>query len=534
MTIPNGDRRKKGDRRKNTALADPEERFHLLVDNVRDYAIFVMEPDGRIASWNIGVQRLLGYEEDEFIGRPFSIIFPDEDADAGAKHELELAASVGRSEDERWHVRKDGSRFWANGVVTALRDEGQHLRGFAKIMRDNTQRQLIEEERAQMLTRERLARDEAETANRIRDQFLATISHKLRSPLTAILGWVGLLLTKPASPQDTERALLSIERNAKLQATLVDNLLQLPRLIGGHVALTLEPTDVGQAVHDAVESLAPQAKAHGVSVEVQLEEAGACVSADLPRLRQILTNLLDNAIKFTPLGGSVNVRASTEDGMFAVAVKDTGKGIERDFLPHVFEPFRQADGPIGRWDGSFGLAIVRQLVESHHGTISADSDGADQGAEFIVRLPLVETHPFRMRAVISDASVSLSGLRVLVIDDDQDAREIAVAALQMAGAVASAVSNSKDGLAVVARERPHVVICDLGMPRDDGFEFIRRLRLRTADTGGRVPAIALTAYARPADRLRVLTAGFQLHVAKPFEVATLRAAVAEVVGRGSP
>lgn len=511
------------------------EAFLLLLDNVRDYALFVVGPDGIIQSWNVGVERVLEYSEPEFVGQPFTIIFPPEDVNSGAPaRELEIAATAGRAEDERWHVRKSGTQFWASGVLTALRDDTGALRGFAKIMRDITGRKLAEEERKQLLLRERYAREEAETANRVRDYFLATLSHELRTPLNVIVGWTRLLQSGNLSREAAEQALATIERNAQVQTKLINDLLEVPRLLSGNVTLAFQPVDVGELARAVVESLSPEASQKDVRLECRLHGIVGTVAGDPDRLQQVIWNLVGNAIKFTPPGGSVIVEASTDEDLVQLTVTDTGKGIEADFVPYIFEPFRQAEQGTDRQHGGLGLglAIAKHLVEKHGGTIAVDSPGAERGSTFIVKLPTAE--PSAEPPLVSGppgTNLSLAGIRVLVIDDDKDSRSVAMTSLELSGATVHGAGSAGEALRQMADLEPTVIVCDLGMPLEDGYTFIARLRAHHRDGAARTPAIALSAHASPEDRLRALTAGFQMHLAKPVNLDALTAAVAAVSGR---
>jgi PAS domain S-box-containing protein len=516
-------------------LDDATERLRLLEDNVRDYAIFTAAPDGTIRSWNLGVERLLGYSEREFVGQPLAVIFTAEDLASGAAHlEVQGAIETGRAEDERWHVRKDGSRFWALGVLTCLRGPTGEVQGFAKIMRDFTERKLAEEERTQLLQREEAARREAEMANRLRDQFLATVSHELRTPLNAILGWARLLLQEPFDGTRARTSLETIARNAQLQATLIDDLLDVSRILAGTMDVERRPTDMLAIVQGSVDSISPAARVKGIEVQCRLTPLEGPVAADARRLHQILWNLLSNAVKFTPAGGRVVLDLHQEDGRAMLTVRDNGIGIAPDFLPHLFEPFRQADMSAQRSEGGMGLglAIVRHLVGQHGGTITANSAGLGHGSAFTITLPFAQSQA----APVEDAhgapqTLSLAGIGVLVVEDDDDSREVLVEVLSRAGASVRAVADAPAALTLVAEQIPSVIVCDVGMPDMDGLTFITQLRSLPAERGGRVPAAALTAYTSPEDRLRALQAGYQMHIAKPFEPSEGVAAVAALAGQ---
>lgn len=529
------------------ALRQSEERFRLLVEGVRDYAIFMLDANGFVATWNAGAERIKGWTASEIIGRHFSAFYPPEVAQSGwLEHELQVATAEGRFQDEGWRVRKDGSRFWANVTITALRDEQGRLRGFAKLTQDLTSRKEAEvleahgAHREEMLEAERSARIEAQRAVRIKDEFLATLSHELRTPLNAILGWTQLLRApKPHSPEELRHALEVIDRNARAQVQLVDDLLDLSRILAGQMRLDVQRIALVDVVRGALESAQPGATAKGVRLESILDPRGSTVSGDAGRLQQIVWNLLSNAIKFTPKGGRVQVLLERVNSHVEITVSDTGIGIPLDFLPHVFERFTQKESSASRGYGGLGLglAISKQLVELHGGTIQAKSPGEGHGATFTVKLPLLvlqdapreeRTHP---TAPTENDNVMLPGLRnvrVLVVDDEADARELVMRILQGQGAIVTTASSADEALHAMQLGRPDVLVSDIGMPGTDGYQLIRKIR-ETEAKGARLPALALTAFARGQDRKRALLAGFQAHLAKPFDTGELVLLVASLV-----
>jgi signal transduction histidine kinase len=374
---------------------------------------------------------------------------------------------------------------------------------------------------------------EARDANRAKDEFLATLSHELRTPLTAMLGWVRMLQSGTLDQATSERALQVIDRNTKLQAQLIDDLLDVSRIITGKLSLELKAVDIGAVVEAAVDAVTPAALAKSVTLEQRLDPSAAPAWADAHRLQQVVWNLLSNAVKFTPAGGRVTVTVDREDPHVVVRVADTGQGIAAEFLPYIFDRFRQADSTTTRAHGGLGLglAIVHHLVTLHRGTVTAASDGPDRGATFTVRVPLA---PLRMAAVTSSAATTaadrlppLAGIRVLVVDDDADARELVTAVLGQSGAQVVTASSTVEALDALARDRPHVLVSDLSMPGDDGYALLQRVRALGLDRDGRLPAVALTAFARAEDRARALAVGYAVHVSKPVEPAAL----VEVVAR---
>ena len=526
------------------ALRISEEQFHLLLENVKDYAIFFLDTERRITRWNLGAERILGYQEAEILGQSGSIIFTPEDREQGAdKREIEKAEAEGRAENERWHVRKDGSRFWGSGIVTPLRDETGQLRGFAKIMRDVTERKQAEDERNQLLAREQearavseAARSAAEAANRIKDEFLAVLSHELRTPLNPILGWSKLLRSRTFDKKTADRALETIERNAKLQIQLIEDLLDVSRILRGKLSLNICPVALASTIEAAMETVGLAAQAKSIQIQTMLDPSVGLVAGDPNRLQQVVWNLLSNAVKFTPDGGRVEVRLERIDSQAQIKLTDTGKGISPDFLPHVFDYFRQSDSSTTRVFGGLGLglAIVRHLVELHGGTVWAESPGEGQGTTFTVRLPLSAIPPETNQDNRQpDSTIDLSNLKLLVVDDEVDSREFVAFVLEQYGAVVTAVASAGAALEALALEKPDLLLSDIGMPEMDGCMLIRQIRAMPPEQGGEIPAIALSAYASNADSKQALLAGFQKHIAKPVEPAQLIAVVATLIGRNS-
>ena len=405
-------------------------------------------------------------------------------------------------------------------------------------------RDLIDREHAARTAAEHSAR-EADRANRLKDEFLATVSHELRTPLSAILLWSKLAAGGRIKPPDLPEALRNIERSAHAQSQLIDDLLDAARMTTGKLRLNARACELEPAVRSAVDVVRPTAEAKGVRVEVALDPAAGLVLADPDRLQQVVWNLLSNAVKFTPRGGDVLVRLGRDGGHARVDVTDTGQGIGPDFLPHVFERFRQADPSAGRRQGGLGLglAITYQLVELHGGTIAAESDGEGRGSTFTVRLPLASpaaapdaaAGPPDADAAAREPARVLDGLRVLLVDDDTNTRRGMAWALEDAGAEVTAVGSAADAvralLAAPAAGRPHVLVSDIGMPGEDGYRLIERVRALGPAGGGDVPAVAVTAYGREADRGRALAAGFQAHLRKPLDPDGLVAAVAALAAR---
>ncbi|TKC86725.1 response regulator [Trinickia terrae] len=399
----------------------------------------------------------------------------------------------------------------------------------------------LAEERERLLASERAARAEAERASRVKDEFVATLSHELRTPLNAIVGWTQILMRDATEPERVKKGLEVIERNARAQAQMVDDLLDLSRIMAGKLRLDLERLDLQDIVEYVIRSVQPAADAKEIRITPVLDAAGP-VQGDPARLQQVVWNLMSNAIKFTGKRGKVEVVLRRVEGEVELTVSDTGQGIKPEFLAHVFERFRQEDTGTTRQHGGLGLglSIAKQLIEMHDGRIEAASDGEGRGATFTIRLPAASIEPVRVageRAHPLETPPALAGLHVLIVEDEPDARELVERLLQERGATTTAHGNAADALAAYEAAPPDVVVSDIGMPGEDGYEFIRKLRaleLALSERGGpsrTAPAAALTAFARSEDRRRALLAGFQTHIAKPVDPLELVVVVASLAGR---
>jgi signal transduction histidine kinase/ActR/RegA family two-component response regulator len=385
---------------------------------------------------------------------------------------------------------------------------------------------------------------EAEGANRAKDQFLATLSHELRTPLTAMLGWVLMLQSGRLRDEEATAALASIERNTRVQAQLINDLLDISRIVAGKLQLDRRPVDLRVVIDHALDSVRPAAEARRLSVSADIAQAAAWVPGDAMRLEQVVVNLLGNAVKFTPEGGRITVRLDSESGLARLTVTDTGQGIEPAVLPHVFDSFRQADSSSTRRHGGLGLglAIVRRLVLMHQGQVEASSPGKDRGATFTVRLPLVADDARPVAGPVTESRrpreettlPRLDGVRVLVVDDDDDSRTLVAHVLGGCGAEVRVAATAESALDVLARTYVDVLVSDIGMPGADGYDLITRVRAMEREHGGRIPAVALTAYASEEDRDRALAAGFSLHVSKPVSPGALARAVRELLGPPAP
>lgn len=503
--------------------------FHLIVENVRDYAIFMVDPDGIIISWNPGVAGMFGFAEDEFIGQPTSVVFIQEDVERGEPYkELVKAAADGRCEDRRWHRRKDGSRFWANGLMMAIRDEAGELRAFAKITRDETEHKRLE--------------DEIARANRLKDEFLATLSHELRTPLTAVLGWVRLLRGGDLDQEMVTSALETIERNALAQSQLIEDILDISRIISGKLFINYSPVELTDVLDSVIESARPASQAKGLHWEIAYGSAPVIVSGDAGRLRQVIWNLISNALKFTPAGGRITVTLQGAANHADIIIRDTGRGIKPDFLPFVFDRFAQEDTGTRRHQGGLGigLSLVRHLTELHGGSVSVHSDGEGRGASFTIRLPLLHMRPV---AEVTGADVPvrywppstlgllLHGLRIVVVDDEEDARALIATILQQQGAEPVPCSSAAEALDAIAEARPDAIVSDIGMPDRNGYDLIRIIRKQPEDQSRFLPAMAVSAYVGSDTRMSALVAGFQMFMAKPVDPSELVASLVILTGR---
>lgn len=429
-------------------------------------------------------------------------------------------------------LRGDGVRFNLYGFASPLFDERQKTRGAVGAFLDITERKQTEAERDQLLERERIAREQAEAANQIKDEFLAVLSHELRTPLNPILGWTRLLLTGNLDEQKTTVALQTIERNAKLQTQLIEDLLDISRILQGKLALNDAPVDLIVTIEAAKETIRLAAEAKSIQIQSNLQLAPQQVMGDPNRLQQVVWNLLANAVKFTPNGGQIAVTLEYVGAEAQIQVTDTGKGISPDFLPYVFDTFRQADGTTTRKFGGLGLglAIVRRIVELHGGRVQAESLGEGMGATFTVSLPLmINALPMKVENRQLSVSSNLQGLHILLVDDEADTRALVAFMLEQQGSEVTAVSSAAEALRQLQQTIPDLILSDIGMPNVDGYGFIQQVRSLQPEQGGNIPAIALTAYAGEFDQKQALSAGFQLHLAKPMDLDALIRAITQLV-----
>jgi PAS domain S-box-containing protein len=516
-----------------------------LIESAED-AIISKTLDGIITSWNNGAERIFGYTADEVIGKSVTILIPEGHVNEEPTILAQLRAGKRIEHYETVRVRKDGQLIDISLTVSPIKGPDGKIVGASKIARDITeQRQILAKAEKAAAENERLYR-QAEESSRLKEEFLATISHELRTPLSAILGWARMLRLGQLSPDDTAKALDTIERNARAQAQLVDDLLDVSRIITGKLRMDVRPADPNSFIDAAVEAVRPAADAKGVRVQKVMDTGLLSIPGDPVRLQQVVWNLLSNAIKFTPRDGRVQVRSERVNSHLEIVVSDTGQGISQDFLPHVFDRFRQADQKTSRQHGGMGLglAIVRHLVELHGGMVRAESEGEGKGATFTVMLPIspvyqVDTtgsrvHPgARDLLPPADSTDRLDGLRILVVDDEADTRDLLKQGLEYCGATVKVAESAAEAMDLMKMSVPDVLISDIGMPGTDGYDFIRQVRKLSQHRGGKVAAIALTAYTRVEDRLQALRAGYDMHVPKPVELTELIAVAASVVRRNN-
>lgn len=490
------------------------ELLRLLVESVREYAIFVLDPDGCVMTWNLGAQRLKGYASDDIIGKHFSIFYTDEDrADGKPARELVIARAEGKYEEEGIRVRKDGTTFWANVLITALRGADGTLRGFAKVTRDITERKMSE-------LQLRAAFEELEQASRVKDEFLTTVSHELRTPMTSIVGWAALLTTGAEDPQTVKQGIRSILESAQLQAKLIDDLIDVGWSISGKLTVDLRAVDLGDVILRTIEGARPVAASKRIRLDVVLPPSPAIVSADHSRLQQVVWNLLSNALKFTPAGGTIRVTIASDRQAAELRVSDTGRGMDQETQRHIFRRFWQGENTTTRSAGGMGigLALARHIVELHGGAIAAESAGPDRGSTFTVTLPLAAEDT--RTAVPAPPATALRGAVVLLLEDDPGSRVVLTKMVEQYGAEVMAVGTVEEGLRAMEQKTPSVVLSDVAMPEEDGFAFIHKLRARASTAA--IPAIAITAvYLRPEDREKILAAGFDAYLRKPVLPAEL-------------
>ena len=491
------------------ALRQSEERFRLLVEGVIDYAVFMLDTEGLVTSWNAGAQRIKGYSRDEVLGRSYSRFYTEEDIRRNKPWEsLATAKRLGRAEEEGWRVKKNGDRFWARAVITPLRDSEGRLRGYAKVTQDLTDRRHIQE---------------LESAALHVNEFIAVLAHELRNPLAPIRNAVQLMAATPAGSPANVSMLGIIDRQSAHLSRIVDDLVDISRITRGKLQVERVPVELGAVVRRAVETSAPlvQAARHTLEVDVPLEPL--MVTGDASRLNQLLTNLLNNAARYTPERGKIWVQARAEGANAVVRVRDTGVGIQKELLGRVFDMFLQGQGPLQRVGGGLGvgLALARQIAQLHQGTLVANSEGENAGSEFVLTLPLAEALPQGADRPAQGPGVERAAAprRILVVDDNVDAADTLHLLLTTLGHDARVVHDGHAALQVAPEFRPDVILLDIGMPGLDGYEVARRLGELRKQHDFRI--VAITGWGQEMDRQKSREAGFDQHLVKPVDINTL-------------
>jgi PAS domain S-box-containing protein len=497
-------------------LRESEERFRLLVEGVKDYAIFGLTPEGMVASWNAGAQAMKGYEASEIIGRHFSAFYPpDAVARRWPDHELKMARATGRFEDEGFRVRKDGSRFWANVVITALYDHKGQLRGFGKVTRDLTVRKQVEE----------LQRGE-----RRMNEFLAMLGHELRNPLSPLQSALDILDMKPTDAAAIDWARKVFGRQVRHLSRLVDDLLDVSRITSGKVSLRSENVDLARLVDETVDAMRPQIQTRRHLLDVDVPDAAIIVRGDSTRLAQIVTNLVSNAAKYTPDSGHIRVSLEREHDFATLTVADDGMGIPPQLLPQIFDLFVQGDRALDRKEGGLGigLTLVKHLAELHGGTVAAASMGLREGSQFVVRLPLRGEQPAQQTGA-GTPSIAAEHFRVLVVEDNPDVARSLGMLIEILGHRVELADDGETALATALTFLPQLVVLDIGLPGMNGYDLARAMRAQPLLRNAML--VACTGYGQEDDRRRVQEAGFDLHLVKPVHVSDLEKIFAGMAGR---
>ncbi|MEI6368275.1 MAG: response regulator [Nostocales cyanobacterium ELA608] len=519
-------------KRTEEVLRQSEEFRKQVLESSRD-CIKVLDIDAQILYINAGGLCLLEIDDlTPYLNTNWVNFWQDE-----SRQKVEAAIAVAKSKQTSrfrgFCLTAKGTPKWWDVIVTPILDKEGQVSQLLATSRDITDRVQIEHDRELILQHKQAALAESERINHIKDEFLTVLSHELRSPLNPILGWTQLLQTRRLDETKTIAALEIIERNVKTQCRLIDDLLDMARVLRGKLSLNAAPVNLLGLIKSAIDTVQTAAIAKSIQINPVLWDIGQ-VSGDNVRLQQIVWNLLTNAVKFTPSGGRIDIRLEQIDNQAQITIIDTGKGISLDFLPHIFESFRQEDASVTRKHGGLGLgmAIVYQLVKAHGGTVTADSPGEGKGATFTVRLPLLNVNSKENQSSPSpEQNLDLTGIRVLIIDDDPDSRELVLMVIAQAGAEAITVASATEFLNVLESFQPDVVVSDIGMQEVDGYTLLRQVRSLSPEQGGQVPAIALTAYAAEIDRQQAIAAGFQKHIVKPIEPDKLVVAIVSLLNR---
>ncbi len=517
-------------------LVQSEARWRSFIDS-NIIGVVIVQHD-RIVEANEAFLRMIGYSREEAISGnvTWRSLTPPESLERSEAARAELRMRGTCAPFEKQYLRKDGSRVWVMMAAAAILDGEDQWMCFVL---DISDRKHATVEREAAFEREHQARTHAEEATRLKDEFLANLSHELRTPMNAIIGWTHLLRSGRLEESQRQRALESIDRGARSQAKLIEDLLDVSRIVSGKLSLNLQPVDLTAVIDAALEIQRPAAQAKRLTLEKSGAPADIVVMGDAGRLQQVFLNILTNAVKFTPAGGRIEVALTRKGGDAEVSVTDTGEGIAPAFLPYVFDRFRQADGTSTRTHAGLGLglAIVRHVVDLHGGNVRVASPGEGQGSTFTVTIPLATTVDGTPRKPVAERMPGAYGppgglgIRVLVVEDDPETRDILGAILERGGFSYRVATRASEALSVLDDWRPDVIVSDIGMPGVDGYELVRQLRARPAHLGGTIPALALTAYARTADRDQALRSGYQAHVAKPVDPVDLVRAITELTGR---
>ncbi|MFL6281866.1 MAG: ATP-binding protein [Pyrinomonadaceae bacterium] len=530
------------------------------INDLAGQGILITDAELKICAWNRWLEEHSELSASDVLGRSLLDVYTELESRRMDRHYKWVLEGQTRILSQRLHghllpLPTDTStsgftEMQQTARISPLIAEDGRVIGTMTVIEDVTERVMREAElqaqvdaRTQALAREKAARQEAEEANRLKDEFIATVSHELRTPLTAILGWSNMLLAGRLKGEAHDHALEIIHRNAQSQNQLISDLLDVSRIISGKLRLDLRTVELPAIIEAAVEATRPAAEAKGVHLTTELDPHAGPINGDADRLQQVVWNLLTNAIKFTPEEGEVLVKLESTESRVEITVQDSGIGVPAEFLPHIFERFRQADPGTNRIHGGMGLglSIVRQLVELHGGTVKAESEGEGKGMTFTVSLPFVNFRRGVGRGERLPAGAvghtelncppSLQGLRVLAVDDEPDTREMIRVVLEHCKMEVITAASASEALEAIVQLRPDILISDLGMPGEDGYALIAKVRALPAERGGNIPAAALTAYVRGEDRVKVLRSGFQLHVSKPLEPNELVAVVANLAGR---
>ena len=527
-------------------VAGQKELLRVTLASVGD-AVIATDTEARVNYLNPTAERLTGWTNGEAQGKPLHEVFnivneeTRKEVESPVAKSLREGAIVGLA-NHTVLIGKDGKAHPIDDSAAPIRDVEGNVLGVVMVFHDISERKKLEKERDGLLNNEQAMRVEAETANRAKDLFLATLSHELRTPLNAIVGWMSILRREGATDRDFREGMKVIERNTRAQIQLIEDVLDVSRIVSGKLRLDIKPCDLADAINSGVDAVRAAAEARNITLELDLDPAAKNVPCDGGRIQQVVWNLVSNAVKFTPKGGKVTVRLTRERSGSRIEVSDSGMGIGTELLPYVFDRFRQADSSTRRKYGGLGLglSIVKHIVEMHGGTVEAFSDGDGKGAKFVVMLPIRAVVVGETVPLLADGDgeeegeavgvvvVRLDGLRVLVVDDEADARRLLGKVLGDAGAEVTAVGSAAEAMAVLAGERQHVIVSDLGMPDVDGLDLMENIR-KAGFSEKDLPAVALTAFVHADDVNKVRMAGFQVHVRKPVDPHDLTAVIARVV-----